>query len=441
MPKQEASEPPKRGPGAKVMHLLAGGAVGHLAILLSTPIIARLVSPEELAHYAGPLAMSLILGSQATLRWETVMPYAGREEQGGLHRLALCSLFATTLAGFALILLLNYVDVLQLSVTYMAVPVMSLLFGLLAVGQMNALMDGRLHSISLARGTQGVAQAIFQMAAAALGQGSEGLIAAHAMSLWAAVCIVRVGQTAFASSGRWSHARDAFSSHWRRATYSTAAVTTNTVGAQAPILVLLQTDEAAAATFALVIRALQGPILLLGQSYSQYLTAEIASTRRELGPAHEVVLRTMSALLPVCLLIWSVLFLASPMSPTLLGQSWQLAPDTMRALSPFMAFLLISSSLSSVLPALGRHDMELKLQIALALTRILGMATVMPLGSYAVMHAYSISSCALYTLYILTISNLLKIRRRQLRSAARRGAAVLAGIWILYGLMLIQQFR
>lgn len=352
--------------------IAGAAALGQVIIVLVSPLLTRLYTPEDfgvLAIYASLLSMLVIV---ASLRYEVAITLPGEDCQA-LNLLALSflmllvfgllGLFCVLIAGPQIAGLLN----LPPGSAYLfLLPVSLLGAGSYQILSYWALREKAYAAIARTRLSQSMSLVVTQLLLGWLGMGFWGLllgdVAGRAGGSGTLACIIwrRRGEM----QGRVSPAgmRSVARRYWRFPVFSSSAALLNGIGAHLPPLLLgVFYGPGTAGWFALAQRVLGIPLALLGASVAQVYLAETAklagAAPRRLPEVFGSTVRSMAIIgLPlVCL----AALLSVWLFPVVFGNAWATAGLYMRILAPMFLLQFIAGPTGGTLDVLERQDLAM----------------------------------------------------------------------------------
>lgn len=396
----------------------SGVAAGQVIVLLASPLISRLFSPEQFGVFALVVALSGVLSILLIGRLDLAIPVA-RSDRFARDTLTLGCLYlgvgSLIVGSGSVFAYLAGQELIPVGPAMLLVPFVAAAGGMFelasgylvrrrkyaAAGRRALLLSGSMTASQLALGASGSPQ---------------GLVIGH--------LIGRVVATGFAfRAAGVSFVRDAIG--LRRTGVRTVASETarfplilapssllNAAGVQVPLILLgVFLGPVAVGLFAFSQRILSAPVALLTQSLSQIYMAESASESRRTGSrSRPVFLRFSALLLGVSVPSGLAVYLASPaVFAPLFGEEWANAGLVAQALSIGLVAQVVAVPLSQSLVIADRLGWQLAWDASrLGLTSI---AVVLPALSgrtiVEVAFAYSIASAVAYVgLWLMCLATL-----------------------------------
>ncbi|PMC15699.1 polysaccharide biosynthesis protein [Oligella urethralis] len=366
---------------ARGVSVLVGGTVSAQALMiLASPILTRLYSPEDfglLAVYAGILGLFTVI---ASLRYELAIPLPEKDSEAA--NIAVLSLLIVIFFSIisAILILFWGADIAWLfGQPIMARYLWLLPVGVLAIGAYQvfnywSVRTKSFGNIAKTRVRQSVAILVIQLSAFKLG--ALGLI---------------VGQTTGQSVGVISLARPALKTKhfkgWRWGGLKRVAIRYKdfpifstwegflnaTSWQAAPLLFAMLFSPTVAGFYALANRVLALPASLIGEAVGNVFFADAADAYREdkLAPLFESV---YSKLVYIIMPVMLVLIIDAPrLFVFVFGERWEEAGKLAQWMSPWLAVVFIASPLSVMFIILEKQKQGAYFQSLMLLSRVLGI--------------------------------------------------------------------
>ncbi|MFT6849433.1 MAG: O-antigen/teichoic acid export membrane protein [Sphingobacteriales bacterium] len=187
----------------------------------------------------------------------------------------------------------------------------------------------------------------------------------------------------------------------------------NTLSRQLPFFILpIFFGEQVLGFFALVNRALAGPMGMVGSAFSQVFY-ERAARADKLGAEKlkEVTLSTLKLLSGISIAPFLlILFYSTPLFAFVFGEEWTISGDYAKGLIPWMCAVLIVSPLTFMMNVKNRLKLEMNVNIGLIIGRIILLGIGGYLGSaLTTMYIFGFGNLAFYGIYLLIILGLTEI--------------------------------
>lgn len=393
--------------------LASGTFVAQLLVLLVSPLITRLYSPEDFGLLAVYVSIVATLSTVATLRYDAAIPLPKDEaEATAVLRLSLVAVATvSSIIAVGLVFLRDKVfellDAEKLTDLWWLIPIGVALIGTYTSFNSWAVRIGVFGRISRTKVSQALASVSWQIGLGVLNVAPLGLLLGDLMGRSAGVLTL--------SQGTWDKLRHVNSQQVKRAArqYKRFPLVTsvsdliNTSGLQLPALLLSALfGPHVAGGFLLVQRVVGAPVGLIGTATGQVYLNRAARLRRE-NPAQLLPLfaRTLLGLsvaggLPLVALTW----FSAPLVPVLFGADWLGAADMLRPLGIAYGMALVTAPLTHTLGVILEKQF---VQLAWDVTRltvvvlaIIGSAHLGFNALQAITH-YSIGMCIMYAIYLV----------------------------------------
>jgi O-antigen/teichoic acid export membrane protein len=410
---------------ARAVSLLASSTMaGQALLLVLSPVLTRIYSPADFGALAVFSAVTSVVTTVASLRWELAVPLASDDEQGldlmvlGGVSIAVVSLLAAVLLLPFGGLLVSTTETPELQPFLWCIPLAILgggIYQLLTYWVLRTRTFGVIASSSLARsGAQGAGQLAFGFG----GMGGGGLVLGQVFGqLFGCLRMLRlVRQAAGDYVLVWTRVRDSARRFRRFPLLTTPATLLNVAGRQSPtLLIAVLAGPVWAGFYALAERVVNLPMRAVGSAVAQVFYGELSRLVRE-GRWREglrTFLRTSFAMLALALVPGLVL---AGLGPTLFelvfGANWRLSGELARPLAALMVFQLTTSPVSQTLNLFGMQGVQLAVDAARFMAVLIVMAGAWYLTSepQTMIIGYVAVVSALYA--IIWVACLLAIVRR-----------------------------
>ncbi|RAH38217.1 lipopolysaccharide biosynthesis protein [Halomonas sp. SL1] len=366
---------------ARSVSVLVGGTAGaQLLMVLASPLLTRLYTPDDfglLAVYAGLLGVLAVI---ASLRYELAIPLPESDQDAAsIVVLSLLAVLGVTLTTAILVLMggdsiASVLGVPKLAGLLWLLPLGVLLQGCYKVFNYWAIRTKQFPLIAKTRLRQALATLAIQLVGAKAG--SVSLLGGQATGQG-------VGSITLARSAlkrpelRHWRCRDVWHSAKRYRDFplfSTWGGFFNSVGQQLPPLLFASLFGAGAAgLYALAHRVLTMPMSIVGQAVGNVFFSSAAEAYREgrLGPLVSSVHEKLAQIaMPPAL----VLIVIGPDLFTLVfGEQWRSAGDFARWMAPWLYMVFITSPLSTLFSVMEKQTQGLLFQVILLLARVVAI--------------------------------------------------------------------
>lgn len=289
--------------------------------------------------------------------------------------------------------------------------------------------------------TQTLSGAAIQIGAGSLGAGPIGLLFGQMVSGGAGA--FGLGRDAFRNSRAALGAvsltsmREALGRYSRLPMYSTPDALANSLGAQAPVIIIAAlTIGPEAGYLALATRVMAAPMALVGGSIAQVYLAHAPEELRanRLG---QFTTRILGGLFKTGVgpLIF-VGIVAAPAFSIAFGPDWRRAGELVGWMTPWFVLQFISSPVSMVVHVVGRQRTMLMLTIAGLCIRVGAVLAAARIGREFLPEAYAIASAVFYALCTVVVYRLAGVKLRACLGAAKGSVRILAA-WGLTGIIVL----
>lgn len=413
--------------GKDVLLVVTGTGLGQFIVLLATPVITRLYSPDEFGVLGLYTAVITMLVTVASLRYELAIPLPKSEEAAialvvlSCGVLLVASLLVGTISGVFSTRIWPESTFAQY---WWVVPIGLLAAGFYQVLSYAVIRDRAFHLVARTRLKQSLALAGVQIVLGMIGAGAAGLLTGDIIGRAA-------GSGSLARETWRSHASQLRAVRWREVQdvayryrdfplVSSGSAFLNIAGLQIPaVLILAFFGAESAGLFALAQRVIAVPMRLIGRSVSQVYLGEAARVWRErpdeLLPLYNKVSRKLFIIGTPLIL---ALALAAPLVfGRVFGEEWRPAGAFVLLLSPMFIGQFIVSPVSQTAMILERQGIQLLVDAIRLVLVILALAGSYVLNAppWAAVLALSAATTVMYVAYYF-------VYRTLLESAATHGA-------------------
>jgi len=374
----------------KAITAIAGGtAVSQLLPVAVSPILTRVYSPQDFGVFVVVASTLAILTSIGSLRYETALLIPKEERRAEV--LLFVALASVVLTSCVTALVLGIASFGHLPLGPLSVAHRYLFWipiGLLAVGFYTCIENWGLrhrhfNTIARARAWQGVTGCLVQLGLAVLVRGPSGLISGNIAGQSVGGTRLAAKTHAFSRTRRPTmreFAREAF--RYRDfPMLGSASVLLNVAALQVPSLFIAQFfGIAVAGWYALGLRCVSLPMLLVGRAVAQVYTAEAAKLAvTDISEMRRLFKQTALRLLAigVVVLVPIAVVMHFAVGP-IFGSSWKPAGTYILIISPNVLAQFVTSPLSQTLVIFQR----LRLQLAVDTVRLIGVVGALVVCHY-----------------------------------------------------------
>jgi O-antigen/teichoic acid export membrane protein len=401
----------KEGFSRNVATLAGGTAAGQLLIILVTPILSRLYTPEDFGMLAAFAAILGVFSVIASLRYELAIPLPASDSDAAdiffLSILVLC--FFSTLLAVVLYFFSGYflgvINLGGVAKWIWMLPIGCFLIGLYNIFSLWSIRKRKFGSLAASKFSQSAVLASIQLggygmgapallAGQILGQsaGAGGLLFSIVKTDWSTLRAVKI--KGILRAGR---------EQYRFPMYSTWTGMLNAVGLQAPnLLFVLLFGPVSAGLYFMANRVMSAPMQLLGQAVGQAFLAEAAEANRN-GTLSSLAKKVMLKLSFLIALPMSIIALfGEQIFSFVLGDSWSEGGQVAQWLVIVICVQFLTSPIGQILAIKDKQHVGLFLQALLALLRVLGIFVGYYFNSFMLSVAlFSLLGAAGYLVFLL----------------------------------------
>lgn len=394
--------------------IMAGGALfGQLLVVVVSPLLTRIYTPDDFGVLAVFSALLAVLTSIGSLRYELAIPLP-EDDTDAAHIIALCLsvllasvLLVTVTLFFWGTTIFGMLNVPELSSYGWLLPIGLVLSGTYSVFNFWAMRTKLFSSIARTKLSQAVSTVAIQLGAH--GFGPLGLLVAQ-------VAGQAVGITSLLSAslrkkpGTFRQLRaegiSAVARRYRRfPIYSTWGVLFNTVSTNAaPIMFAAFFGSAAAGLFALALRVLALPASVVGNAIANVFYSDAAEVHRR-GELGTIVVGIHEKLAKITMPPLVIVLLAGPdIFAFVFGENWREAGVLAQWMTPWLYLSFVSSPLSTSFSVLEMQARSTSWNALILLTRTFAIYLGYVWGSfYDALIWYSLASAACYLILSVMI--------------------------------------
>lgn len=393
--------------------LLSGGMIiGQGLLIVTSPLLTRLYTPEEFGLFAVFGAVIGIFGIVMSLRYEYALPQCEDDAEAAgvvgvatVAAIVLSVLFGlvTWLYGAALLELVGAAGLLPLA---WLLPLSALFWGVSQPLAFWSLRRGSIRTNAINRVVHYGVQAAVQVGLGLLVSGAGGLVWGFALGIAARLVhltatVPRADLVGLAAV-RARLLLTLMRRHWRYPVFSSSASLLHGASQLLPAVLLTALyDPQTGGFFALGQRVLGLPVRLLAEQASQVVLSEVAQAdpRR----LYRVFRRTVALFFALGSLgMLPLVALGPPLFALVFGESWRPAGALVQALTPLFLVRFVVVPVSQILNVLGRQELHLSASILgfAALVGSFATGHLLALGSLETVWLYSITSALGFALYL-----------------------------------------
>jgi len=354
----------------------SGNIVAKLIVILSTPIITRLYTPEDYGVFSIFLSITGIIGSLSTLRYAVTIPIA-REEKLADNLLKLCFIITFSLS-------LLWVVGIFLFGTYFTeifsaelfkpflwfIPITFLGQGIYEALNNWAVRDKKFKLITRTKISQGVSSSVVKIGLGTLGIIPLGLFIGQIAQVFAGIGsltlkLIKI-KPSFFKSFSWEEIKFAAKRYKKFPLLQSWSQLLLALGGQLPVLLIgAFYDAKVVGVFALAMGMINLPMDLIGQSVAQVFYAEISKYgKNKPQKIYNLSVSITKKLFWVSLIPIAVLIVLGPwLFATIFGPEWQNAGLYSRYFSIIVLTRFISSPITNIFNVFEKQGLQLFLNI------------------------------------------------------------------------------
>jgi O-antigen/teichoic acid export membrane protein len=384
--------------------LVAGTVCAQGIMVLASPILTRLYSPQDfgvLAVFTALLSMVVVV---ASLRYEQAIPLPVSDEEAGALLVLSLSMVVAVSALSAIPLLSYRNEIAELCNTpELASHLYLVPLGALFAGAYNVLNSWAIRSkaftpVAKTKVSQSVAAVGIQLGAASLGPVAllVGQVVGHAsgwisLSLrllrpqWKTLAGVRLSGIVLVARRYKSFPL-----------FSASCAVFNTAGSQLPpVLFAMLFGSAAAGIYGLAYRVLSVPMQLLGQAIGNVFFSAAAEARRD-GKLKHLTVKIHRRLAHLGMPPLLVLLIAGPeVFLQAFGPEWKQAGIFAQWLAPWLYLVFITTPLSVVFEVLEKQGIATVFQVVMLVVRVVAITLGAWIGDVMTAVAlFALGNCA-----------------------------------------------
>jgi O-antigen/teichoic acid export membrane protein len=411
----------KKDLARSVAVLASGSIISQAVLLLSSPLLTRLYTPDQFGLLAVYSAAITILSTFATLGYDSAIPLPRRDDVAanvlGLSLICvavitLVSALSLGLAGDALSRLLKAPQLAD--VTWM-IPI-----GVFGIGTLTALTQWnvrrrRFRNLAQIKVVQAVSQTSIQVMAAVTPFATFGLLVGNLIGQTAGIgSLIRKFQHTDRRSLRgfsWRQVAFLARYYWRFPALSIWGSLAYSANNHAPAFVMLSMFGLSTSGFYLLAQRVgMMPVALLSTALNQAIYRTLAMSKKKPGEVGRTVIEPIRTLMG---LIIAPAILAAAIAPymtsLIFGSDWEEAGHYLRWMAPWPAVTLIFGVMSPVPSVMGLQKMATFFQIMSLVLSLCAMVFFGNLwGAVAAIAGFSIVKALTIIVYRMNMLHILQ---------------------------------
>jgi O-antigen/teichoic acid export membrane protein len=348
--------------------------MGQLAVVLATPLLTRLYSPEAFGILAVYASLLTTLNASSSFRLEVAIPLASSDEEAAdLAAAALIALcLVVGLVGLSVLALSSRIEEVThasgLAASLWVLPPSLFVLGVYQIQSFWRIRHREYGQIGTARFSQGLSQVLGQVGLGMAGFSPIGLLLGDCLGRTTSAIVLTVrGSRIRLRDTTWVRIRSAVKSWKRFPLFSAPSSLLNSGGRHlTPFLMAVLFGPAVAGWFTLVQRVASLPYTIVGEPISQVYFAQISQTARDgRDDARRLLRSSFRHLFLVSAIPFLLAALFAPLAfRFIFGSSWAPAGRYLQVLAPMFLAQFVVVPLSPTLMATSRQDLQLYWDVA-----------------------------------------------------------------------------
>ena len=359
-----------RGPlWASVAKVLSGTIAAQIINFAVAPIVSRIYTPEQFGDFATVGAISALVITIGSLKYELAIPIAESEEDAaGLTRL--CMYIGACVACFCAAVIYVAVYTLTIDLQNVGAGVASGFVGMLTMlgvaiqtAELRYVRANAYKALAWATVVQVIVQAVMQITLSSIISGPNGLLVGQVAGQTAALAWFlgwRKSCSAAATSGSTSEyktLRMLAGKYARFPRYNFGAGLLNSAALQTPQLVVSAFfSPAVAGQFNLANRMIRLPVALVGKAVGSVYMGALSTRQYRSKNGKQIFVYFSGVLLAISFFAAAVLLFWGPdLFAGFFGPQWKMAGQIAAIMTPALMIILVASPLSQTLTIYGRQ--------------------------------------------------------------------------------------
>ncbi|ETS31915.1 hypothetical protein BB987_17455 [Photorhabdus temperata] len=390
--------------------LLLSSLLSQILLLLSTPVLTRLFSPEELGIYASLSSILSILAVGACLRYEFSISSSEKEREiNSLVTLSCIISIIISLIAITIFAIFNIPEKIIIGNHIYYIPLGIITYGFYRAMSFNSIRKRQYREFSITKIAQTVTMISIQIVGGIASLGASSLILGQILGQSLGVLFLRKKSQyrLIIRKTEFRKIRLLAKKYYKFPVYDFPASLINTVSNELPQLFIMSAYGLKSAGFYLIASKISGaPITLLNQTVSSILQGYLKDT-----PALSFlkIKKTFYYLTLISILFATVTYwVGIPIITFIFGEEWYESGKYLLCLIPHLSGQIIYSSLSIYLSMYEHQKSNLFIQSTSITLRFIALLIGYLLGDiYLSILLFSLISFSLYlmsTAYILRLS-------------------------------------
>ncbi|MCT8342214.1 oligosaccharide flippase family protein [Photorhabdus kleinii] len=390
--------------------LLLSSLFSQILLLLSTPVLTRLFSPEELGIYASFSSLLSVFAVGACLRYEfSISSSEKNREINSLVTLSCIIPITISLIVITVFAISKTPEKIIIGNYIYYIPLGIITYGFYRAVSFNSIREKQYYALSITKITQTVAMISTQIIGGIAHLGASSLILGQILgqSLGVLFLSKRSKYRLIISKHELRKIRLLAKKYYRFPVYDFPAASINTFSNELPQLFIMSTYGLKSAGFYLIASRISGaPITLLTQTVSSILQGYLKD--KLISPFLKIK-KTFYCLTLIAILFAIVTYFTGiPIISFIFGEEWLESGKYLLCLIPHLCGQIIYSSLSIYLSIYEHQKSNLFIQTISIILRLIALLAGYLLGDiYLTLLLFSLTSFVLYmtsTAYILKLS-------------------------------------
>jgi lipopolysaccharide exporter len=369
-----------------VIKLTSGTVFAQALLLLASPFLTRLYSPESFGIFALFTSITAIITVISCMRYELaiMLPKSDKEAANllgvSLIFVTLVALLTIPVVWWGRKALLQWLKAPALSPYLWLIPLAVFVGGVFLAFKYWNFRTKHFGRISIAKVASSATTVSAQLSVGYTGYATSGTLIGASIAGQAIATTVlgariwRNDSKLLVKSIRFRDMIKEIKRHRKFPMYSTWSAFLNTVSSQLPVMLLsVYFPSAIVGFYAFGHRILKTPMVLIGDSISKvfFQRASEARIQSKLAPLVENTFRklVMLGMFPILMLI----FIGKDLFSVVFGANWAEAGVYVQILALFIFFQFISSPIGLLYIVLEKQEFGLKLNIVIFITRLIAL--------------------------------------------------------------------
>ncbi len=366
----------------RVSTLMTGAAGGQLILLLFTPVLARIYTPQDFGFFATSVGFAMVFSGVACFRYDAAILINDKKiAPATLLHLSLLLILSSGIFFFAILLATKSTHVYQSIIPHdlglfemVSLFFMFSLSGLLTTwharfNRFNVISVSKIVLASSMVGCQWFGYMEFGGTGLVLGN-IGGLLAANIFLLY--YMVIKDSGSVFIMPSI-KDIKASLVTHVNFPKYSVFSTLLNGVSNQLPNMLFSGFfGSSYAGYYSMSTRFTRGPVGLIGQSIYQVVAAHIGNNATDMAEIRKTIIAILSKMSLYSGPVFIIgLFVVEPVFDFLLGEGWAEAGSMAKVLLPWVYLLYLSWPMTGVFNTLGQQRYVLAFNVLFVLAIVL----------------------------------------------------------------------